>query len=64
MCSGGGKTPKPAPRAPEAPRAPDVATSRSNNDDQRRRAANGTVFTSARGVQAAANTQTKVLLGQ
>lgn len=66
MC-GGGSTPSPAPRLPEAPRPPKTDPEASTSDrDRRRRAASGgsgTILTSSSGVEGQAPTQQKTLLG-
>lgn len=63
MCLGGGGGVPAAPaRLPEAQVVPDKMSSY-NDPSRRRRAANGTVFTSSQGLSAA-NTTTKTLLGQ
>lgn len=66
MCGGGG-SPRPAPRLPEAPVAPSQSNEVSARDkDRRRRAASGgqgTILTSSSGVTDNAATQNKTLLG-
>ena len=70
MCGGSPSAPTPPPTVPEAPRAPDVASSESVADRDRRRRARSsgegrsTILTSARGVQDGAVTAPKTLLGQ
>ena len=72
MCGGSPRAPAPPPAVPEAPRAPDVGSSETASDRDRRRRASAagqtggrsTILTSSRGVQDGAATATKTLLGQ
>jgi len=64
------KAPTPPPALPEAPVAPDVASSMSNMDADKRRRANAaggnttsTLLTGSRGLTGGANVSTKTLLG-
>ena len=79
MCSGGSRSPAPAPPPPpppiipEAPQLPEQPASRTigkaGSTDRKRRAAasgqgSGTILTSSRGVTQQGQTATKTLLGE
>lgn len=70
MCGGSPRAPTPPAAVPEAPRTPDVASSESAMDrDRRRRAAatgegRSTILTSSRGTTETGATANKTLLGQ
>ena len=70
MCVGGGSTPAPPPKLPEAPRtAEPTGRTGTSADEKRRRAAAGgstrsTVLTSSRGITDGATGAAKTLLGQ
>lgn len=64
MCSSS-RAPRAQPVLPEAPTMPDDPSRTGTEDERRRRraAANSTILTGPQGVQGAASTESKMLLG-